>query len=704
MPKTRFALPVKSIGIFIFLGSFVVLPAAAADRNVLLVTVDTLRPDRLSCYDSKHVRTPQIDALAAKGGLFEKAFAHTPMTLPSHANILLGLTPQAHGVSENSRSIVTKDFTTLAEVLKARGFETGAFVGAFPLDSRFGLDQGFDIYDDFYSSQPAAGESYSERTAEKTIAAARKWLAGRTGKWFCWIHLWDPHAPYNPPEPFAAKYGQDPYSGEVAYVDGELGKLLDDGRKNGWLDGTLIVLTGDHGESLNEHGEATHGYFAYNATLQIPLIISGPGIKTSRIKDAVGHIDLFPTVCDLLGFAPPPGLMGETLRPLLEGKSRPARPIYIEALESYLNRGWAPLRGFIEGGKKFIDLPIPELYDLDRDFNEKTNLAPGTDLASFRKRMNEIRTSADPRPSSSARRIDGETRDRLRSLGYIVSPVTKIKTKYGPEDDLKTMLPLNQKLTQAEAFRREGKIAESVRLYEDLIKSRRDFAAPYDQLFQLYRSQRLLNEGLLVLDRGYRANPDNYVFAASYGIALVRAAKLDQGAEVLAKAAALYDQDAEVWNSLGVAAWKKGVFSKALEYFQKALVLAPDDAIINNNAGALFTAMSLKSKNPEEVQRALGYFQKSLAADPNLAATHNGLGGVYLIMGQRDEAIASWEKALALNPNFDMPLYNVGLAYLGKGDKSRALRSFQRYLAVKGRTITAAEQKEIDGLIEQCRK
>jgi arylsulfatase A-like enzyme/tetratricopeptide (TPR) repeat protein len=692
------------VSLLILIGAMFAGTAAAADSNVLLVTIDTLRPDRVSCYSPKFVQTPRIDSLAGRGVLFEQAFAHTPMTLPSHANIFLGLTPPAHGVGENSRSVVAGEFTSLAEVLKARGYETGAFVGAFPLDSRFGLDQGFDIYDDFYSAQPAPGENYSERSAEKTIAAARAWLAGRKGPWFCWVHLWDPHAPYNPPEPFASKFPKDLYSGEVAYVDGELGKLLDDGKKNGWMDRTFIVLTGDHGESLGEHGEATHSYFAYNSTLHVPLIVAGPGLKAARVKDAVGHIDLFPTVCDLLGFEPPAGLMGASLKPALEGRSLKSRPIYIESMEAYLNRGWAPLRGYVADGKKFIDLPIPELYDLTKDPAESSNLAPGIDLAPYRKRMEEIRTASGVRPSSSARRLDSETRDRLRSLGYIVSPVTKTKAKYGPEDDLKTLLPLDQKLTQAEAFRREGKIAESVRLYEELIKARPDFAAPYDQLFQLYRSQRLLDEGFLVMDRGHRANPDNYIFAASYGIALVRAGRLDQGAAVLQKAAGMYDQDAEVWNSLGVVAWKKGQYPKALEYFQKALALAPDDAIINDNTGSLFTTMGLKSKNTDDVQRAQSLFRKALAADPNLASAHNGLGGVYRILGQRDEAIASWEKALSLNPNYDLALYNVGLAYLEKSDKKQALQSFLRYLSVKGRTISEAEQKEIAGLIEKCRR
>jgi arylsulfatase A-like enzyme/Flp pilus assembly protein TadD len=680
------------------------LPAAAADTNLLLITVDTLRPDRLGCYSQQFVRTAEIDSLAARGALFERAFAHNPMTLPSHTNIHLGLLPTVHGVSENSRSVVTSGFTTLAEVLKEKGYETGAFISAFPLDSRFGLDQGFDVYDDAYGATPDANLNYSERPAEKTVAAARAWLAGRKGKWFCWVHLWDPHAPYIPPEPFKTKYAADPYSGEVAYVDQELGKILADGKAGGWLDRTVIVLTGDHGEGLGEHGEAYHGYFAYNTTIHIPLLMAGPGIKPSRIKEAVGHIDIFPTVCDLLNIAPPAGLQGESLAPALAGKSIPARPIYIESLEPYLNRGWAPLHGFIENGKKFIDLPIPELYDLEKDPEEKTNLASGTDLAAFRKKLDELRQTGGQRPAAGSRRLDAETRERLRSLGYLVSPVTNVKAKFGPEDDLKTLAPLEQRLSMAETLRRQGKIAESVKLYEDLIKAKPDFAAPYDYLYQLYRMQNLVEEGLAVLERGYKANPDNYILVAGYGMALVRAGKLDAGAAVLEKAAGEYDQDAEVWHSLGLAAFQKGNSDKALEYFERALALAPGDALINDNMGTALTRMAMQKKSVPDLEKAQAAFQAALAADPNLASAHNGLGGVYMIMGLRDEAIQCWEKAVALKPNYDMALYNLGLAYLGKGDKDAALKIFRRYQSVRGRSMTAAEQAEINSLIQQCLK
>ncbi len=280
--------------------------------NVLLVTIDTLRTDRLSCYSDRYLKTVNIDRLARDGVVFERAFAHNPLTLPSHVNIMLGATPLYHGVSENARSVVSEEFLTLAEFLKAKGYMTAGFIGAFPLDSRFGLNQGFDVYDESYPAKTGRAFVYPERPAEKVIESALAWLAGISAnkQWFCWVHLWDPHAPYWPPEPYATRYKNDPYTGEVAYVDEQVGKLFEYLDKSHLKERTLIILTGDHGEALGEHGEMTHGYFAYNSTIWVPLIIAGPGIKPGRQDTYVAHVDLFPTVADYLGLPLPGHLQG----------------------------------------------------------------------------------------------------------------------------------------------------------------------------------------------------------------------------------------------------------------------------------------------------------------------------------------------------------------------------------------------------------
>ncbi|GAI10984.1 unnamed protein product, partial [marine sediment metagenome] len=358
--------------------------------NVLLITIDTIRPDRLSCYSTKYLQTPRIDALAEKGAVFDRAFAHNPLTLPSHVNILLGTTPLYHGVHENSFSIVAEDFLTLAEYLKGKGYATGAFIGAFPLDSRFGLAQGFDVYDESYPSKSSNVFVFPERKAEKVIESAIDWIGKLDSKWFTWIHIWDPHSPYLPPDSFLLKFKDDLYSGEVAYVDSELGKFFDYLEKSNLAGNTLIVLTGDHGEALEEHGESTHGYFAYNSTLWVPLIIAGPGIEQTRVDEYVSHTDIFPTLCDVLGIEKPSFLQGISLLPLLRGKKIKNRVIYFESLLAFYHSGWAPLRGFIEEKVKFIDSPLPEFYNLEDDFDEEENLVQEINLERYQKRMKEL--------------------------------------------------------------------------------------------------------------------------------------------------------------------------------------------------------------------------------------------------------------------------------------------------------------------------
>ncbi len=678
--------------------------ARAAEVNVLLITIDTLRPDRLSCYSPKYLQTPRIDGLAAKGALFERAFAHDPMTLPSHANILLGMTSLAHGVIDNGISIAPRDLPGLPQILKAAGYATGAFVSAFPLDSRFGLNQGFDVYDDRYPSRAAPGRE-AERPAEKTIAAAREWLSAQKGKWFCWIHLWDPHAPYTPPEPFAGRFKNDLYSGEVAYVDESLGRLLDDLEKTGQAGRTLTLLTADHGESLGEHGELTHSFFAYNSTIWVPLIITGPGTKAIRVKDAVSHVDILPTVCDLLGLKKPPSAQGDSLRPLLEGKGRRAKPIYFEALDGYINLGGAPLRGIIENGKKYLESPIPELYDLETDFGEAKNLAPTTGLSAFKKRLEEKMTlDSSSIHLQTVRKNDRETRERLQSLGYAAAPVVQTRTVFSALDDLKTLLPLNQKLMTAARLGQGQDLTESVRLIEEVIAARKDYTRAYAQLSDLYFAHGLKKEWLHALERGANANPDNFVMVSAYGIALAEMGELDRGIEVLGKSLALFDRDPKVWDTLGVSYWKKDDFPKALEHLNTALALAPQDAIVNSDLGNFYVAWGLKTRTPEHVQESLDYFHKAVASDPSLASAHNGLGGALKILGDTDAAVASWEKAAALDPRYDLPVYNLAVAYLEKGDKGRALAYCRKYLSIKGKDITPEEQKDIDSLLRQIKK
>lgn len=677
--------------------------AAQEDRNVLLISIDTIRPDRLSCYSPKHLQTPHVDALAARGVLFERAFAHNPMTLPSHVNILTGVTPLYHGVHENSKSILGQDFLTLAEHLKEKGYSTGAFIGSFALDSRFGLDQGFDVYDKSYPSKTSS-ISPPERNAGQVIQAALGWLEKQNSKWFLFVHIWDPHDPYSPPPPFKEKFKDDLYSGEVAYVDAELGKLLDYLESKELTKKTLIILTGDHGEALGEHGELTHDYFAYNSTLWIPLMIAAPGIPAARVKEYVCHIDLFPTVCDLLAVEKPSFLQGVSLLPLLDGGKIKKRAIYFESLDAYFNRGWAPLRGFTEERRKFIDSPLPEYYDLEADFSEQDNLVQKIDLENQKKKMKALLDGlSSSQKTQSPQSVDRETREKLKSLGYISSPVSKFKEDYGPEDDLKTLLPLNQKIYTALKLNEEGKIPEALRLFQDIIKERKDFINAYVYLSEIYQSGGLGEAALAVLESGYKNNPNDYGIISAYGVLLVKLGKLDQGIDLLQKSIGIIDYYPEDWTYLGVAYGQKGEFEKALDCYERALSLDDQDAMIYYNKGLFHLSQFMQKKSRPDHARALECFKRAIELDSGLASAYNGLGVGYRVAGQINSAITVWEKTLELDPNFDLPIYNLGVAYLEKGDKAQALKYFERYLLLKDKTLSPEERREVEEYIKNCK-
>ncbi len=690
------------------------IPASAASgtmagpkegrSNLLLITIDTLRADRLGCYGGRGVRTPTIDALASRGVLFERAFAHTPLTLPSHANILLGTTPPFHGIHDNSGFIVRAELLTLAEWLKSRGYETGAFVGAFPLDSRFGLTQGFDVYDDDYGSQGRDEFLFVERNAEVVVDRTMSWLKDRKAPWFAWVHCFDPHQPYRPPEPFGSQYKDNAYDGEVAYVDYALGKLMDFLKANGFDSDTTIVLTADHGESLGEHGEMTHGYFAYNATLHVPLIIASPGLKPGRAAGNASHIDIFPTVCNALRLPKPAGLQGVSLWAAAQGKANPVLPIYFEALTAYYNRGWAPLRGYIEGNMKFMDSPIPELYDLENDFFEQNDLAGAEGLDAYKKVFDGLmKALSSEGGAGAARKVDRDTSEKLKSLGYLASFQVPQKRTFTAADDLKTLLPFQNLWGQAMRAYYGGKLDEALGMLREIIARRMDFDLAYIYLADLYKEKGLMNDAVNVLLEAYKHNPQSFRIMTSYGIALIDKGRNDDALEVLTKALGIVDFDPEVWNYVGVAHWNKGELEEALKAYEKALAIDKNYAIVFNNLGSLHVSEFLKGNRPGSLAQALASFRRAIELDPKYASAYNGLGAAMKMIGDADGAVAAWTKAVDLKPDFPYPLYNLGLTLLTRGDKARALIYFTRYKEGNYASLPLADRQKLDALILQCR-
>ncbi len=673
--------------VYLILGSgFTTLPLSGADSNpkerlnLLLITIDTLRSDRLSCYSSKHLKTPNIDSLANKSIIFTKAFAHTSTTLPSHANILLGTTPLYHGVHDNTNFVVRDEFLTLAEHLKHSGYQTGAFIGAFPLDSRFGLSQGFDTYDDDYNMRVVQKTEKEEREAQIVVDRALAWLNERKSPWFLWIHCFDPHDPYIPPEPFKTQYAERLYDGEVAYVDFVMGKLFHYLEDNSLFEKTLVVFTGDHGEMLGEHGERTHGFFAYNSAIWIPLIISVPEMKSRIVHHNVSHIDLFPTICDILRIKKPPFLQGISLLPSLKGKKLRKRTIYFESLSPYYSMGWAPIRGIIRNRDKFIDSPIPEFYDLVKDFNELQNLAEEKKLDEYRKRLNQIILGQSSGESSRAEKgMDMGTLEKLRSLGYIASFKGTKKEEFSIEDDVKILIPYHNKSVTALGLCNEGKVREAMELLKEVITERKNVSTAYLNLAMLYADLGRLSDALEVLRMGREFLPTNYRIFSQYIGYLSEAEQLDEAIKAFeGKNFLQLEVDPVIWNYIGLAYMKKGNLEKAEKHFVKSISVDRKFPIPYNNLAAVHLSIFNRTKDPKEYKKVVENFKMAIELDPSYSTAHNGLGIAYMQAENYEEAIIHMEKALEFQPDLYETLYYLGVAYMKKGDSLMAYAYFNR--------------------------
>ncbi len=456
------------------------------DRNVLLITIDTLRANAPG-YAGGRAATPNLDRLAREGWSFDFAHGHSVVTLPSHASILTGLYPFAHGIRDNSGYRLPEGTPTLATWLRGQGYATGAFVGAFPLDARFGLGAGFDTYDDRYPSAGRASELLMpERPANQVVEAATGWIRRQTGRWFAWVHVFDPHAPYQAPPPFRQQYATDPYAGEVAWVDHALGPLLELVRSGDRP--ALVIVTADHGEALGAHGEATHGLFAYEETLRVPLIVAATDVGGGRVASrpfsvAARHVDILPTIADSLGLPRPEGLPGLSLRPGAERPPDGQVASYFESLTASLNRGWAPLTGVLLGHEKYIDLPIPELYDLGADPAEQDNRHDGQPqrVRALSAMLDRLRQGA--RRHSRATE-DRETRRRLEALGY-VSAGAPARDRYTEDDDPKRLVALDQAVQRGVELFQQGNLEGARQAYSATIRQRPAMVTPYLHLAYL---------------------------------------------------------------------------------------------------------------------------------------------------------------------------------------------------------------------------
>jgi arylsulfatase A-like enzyme/Flp pilus assembly protein TadD len=653
--------------------------------DVLVVTIDTLRADALGCYGNATVETPWIDRLAREGVRFEEAQAQNVVTLPSHANILSGRYPLDHGVRDNSGFRFPAGAETLATLLKRAGYRTGAFVSAFPLDSRFGLERGFDVYDDRLGD-PEARSAFlmQERPGSQTVAAAQTWLQSGTGaKTFTWIHLYEPHFPYVPPEPFASRYVASPYHGEVAYTDSVLGPLLEPLLRAGENGRTLVVLTADHGEGLGEHGEKTHGIFAYETTLHVPLILYSPRMLRPRVvTERARHVDLLPTILDALGLEAPAGLPGHSLLTVASGGGADPAPSYFEALSSSVNRGWAPLTGMTRDRLKLIDLPIPELYDLDADPHETKNLAASQPelLEELRGLLTQVRASdrGISRGEESA-----EARERLRSLGYVSGSAVR-KERYTEDDDPKRLIGLDADLEDVLALHRGGDLLGAIARVQRMLAVRPDMPQALQHLAFLQRETGDLGGAVATLRRSLAAHPDDTETAALLGGYLNESGRGKESAALLQVYTDRREPDMDVLLARGAALAQAGRSQEAVATFERALALDPTNAAAKANLGTVYLMLG-------DYRRARALLEEALGLEPDVSRAHNALGVIAAQTGHPEEAIARWKRAVELNAREWDTLFNLGKLLRREGRELEARPYLERFVREAPRAHYAAE-------------
>jgi len=640
-----------------------------ADQNVLLITLDTMRADALGCYGGP-AYTPNLDRLARDGVRFTFAHAQTVLTLPSHANILTGEYPFQHGIRDNSGYRLKAGTPTLATILRSHGFDTGAFVSAFPLNARFGLNAGFQVYNDSLGETQSPNDFIlASRPAGQTVPLAEAWIKQQRGRWFEWLHLFDAHAPYTPPPPFNQEYARDPYYGEVAYEDQELGPFLDYLRSH-ITRPTLIVVTGDHGEALGQHGEATHGIFAYEPTLHIPLIITQllPREHEPSRGEVTGvgarHIDILPTILDALKIPVPSDLPGRTLLPAAQREpGAPPRASYFESMSPMLNRGWAPLTGVIVGHYKYIDLPLPELYNLRTDPGEAHNLidarADAEELRMLKARLREYHAEMP----GARRTEDPQVAAELQSLGYVSGSAPR-KAHYTAADDPKRLIGLDQEIHQAIDLYEHHHPDQAIEMYLKIL-ARRPMGIAYQHLAFVYYEVGGIPEAIATLRdalaHGIRT-PAIQVQLASY---LSEVGRLQNAEAILKSVLQASPDNVDALNNLGIASARLGHNADALAIFHKVLTLDPSDSMATENIGSVY----LSENRIAEARQA---FEQAVQADPRSSRAHSGLGVVQLKLGDTQAAIKSWTQAIALDPNNFDALYDLAAALVRSGDVASA--------------------------------
>jgi choline-sulfatase len=647
--------------------------------DLLLITVDTLRPDALGWVSGRNL-TPSIDRLAREGFRFPAAVSAVPLTLPSHVTIFTGLLPRRHGVRANGQTF--NGSQTLAGLLRKRGYATAAFVSGYPLRAQFGLDAGFEVYDD---RLPVGAEGWRERPASATTAAALAWIRSARSPWFAWVHYYDPHDPYTPPAAFLRPGPRGAYDGEVAFTDSAIGDLLRNLPAARSKD-RVTIFAGDHGESLGEHREKTHGYFLYDKTVLVPLIFHAPGrLESGQSQAPARLVDVAPTTLSLLGAPPLTGVDGVSLYPILSGKPQKIPGTYIETLEPWLSYGWAPLSAMRKDGWKLIKAPRPELYDLGSDPGETKNV-----IAQNRTRAVALLADLDgleAKPVTVARRTDdAETVARLRALGYLGAGSVAVGEKPPAGlPDPKDRVAERDRLLEGESLLRRGRFDDAVAAFDGVLTK------DSGNRFALLRSGiALLKKGDLRgaiprLERAVAADPREPESRFALADALTRTGQFRRAVPQWLETARLQPRRAAVWSNLGTVLGREGKLVDATRAFERAVELEPRNPMLLANLAYVQRAAG-------NWEKALENFRKASSLGPAEGFTYSGTLGLLLLKANRPaEALTWFRRTRPGEVDFAEARFELAVLEFRAGNRSAAERALEEALAAKPNLRARAE-------------
>ena len=649
---------------------------------IILISVDTLRADRVGCYGSKGIATPHIDRFAVGGTLFSQATSQVPLTLPSHVSMLTSTYPFANGIEDNGEHLAP-NAVTLAAALKANGYRTAAFVGGFVLERRFGLDRGFDVYDSPFNSNLKSGADPGDikRFGQEVTGAAVRWLKDNSDDpLFLFVHLYDLHTPYVLP-PSERRRGSG-YDAELGYVDDVLGKFWNDLEKTGLVNRALIVLTADHGESLGDHGEGTHGYFIYQSTLRVPLIIHWPKESSSyapRIEEPVSLLDVAPTVLEFAAIARPREFQGRGLMTGISAVKAPheaAEEVYSESLYGHMHFGTSALRALRVGQYKYVEAPKPELYDLAHDPGEKQNLYASrkSTALSLQQRLRDLRArSASGRPANSGEgSLSPDAIERLRALGYVAGTARTSLSQSGA--DPKDRIDDYEEYGHALSVAANGQLAPANARLQHLLDKDPDLLDVRSSLGLNQQKLGLQREAAENFRMVLKQDPTNSVAHFNLGVSEYALGQTDEAVKELDATLALapyYVRAEELLANIWIA---KKEYQRARTSLDHILTVDPDNYAAHYNLGGL----DILDNNQQDGERHL---RAAVRIDPGSAEAYNALGSLYLRAGKLDQAIAEFTEAIRLDRRLASAHYNLGMIYRQQQKMEQAAREFQEALA-----------------------